>query len=65
MTLLNNKKIAAGVAAACLPLMMLAISTPAATADTGVASEVDAIDRCAWVLGGFDSILTLTSDGGV
>lgn len=63
--MLNNKKIAAGVAAACLPLMMLAISTPAATADTGVASEVDAIDRCAWVLGGFDSNLTLTSDGDV
>lgn len=43
---------------------MLAISTPAASADSGVSSEVDAIDRCAWVLGGFSSNLTLMSDGG-
>lgn len=61
---MNNKKFAAGLAAACLPLMMLAISTPAASADSGVSSEVDAIDRCAWVLGGFDSNLTLQSAGG-
>lgn len=60
----NNKKIAAGLAAACLPLMMVAISVPAASADTGVSSEVDAIDRCAWVLGGFSSDLTLLTDGG-
>ncbi len=61
---MNNKKFAAGLAAACLPLMMLAISTPAASADSGVSSEVDAIDKCAWQLGGFSSDLTLMSAGG-
>lgn len=64
VTLFNNKKIAAGLAAACLPLMMVAISVPAASANTGVSSEVDAIDRCAWVLGGFSSDLTLLTAGG-
>lgn len=61
---MNNKKIAAGIAAACLPLMMVAISVPAASANTGVSSEVDAIDKCAWQLGGFSSDLTLLTDDG-
>jgi hypothetical protein len=62
---LTNKKIAAGLAAACLPLMMLAISTPAASAEesvtSGVSSSVIAKDRCQWFIGGFSGNLTLSS----
>lgn len=58
----NKKKIAAGLAAACLPLMMVAISVPAASAETGVASTVEAKDQCEWGIGGFTGNLTLSSE---
>lgn len=55
----QNKRLAAGMVALSLPLMMLAISTPVANASTGVSSEVEAIDVCNWELGGFPGALKL------
>ena len=58
---MTNKKIAAGIAAVCLPLMMVAISIPAASAETGVASTVEAKDRCEWGMAGAPANLSLDS----
>jgi hypothetical protein len=55
----KEKRLAAGLIAVSLPLMMFAISSPVANASTGVSSEVEAIDVCNWELGGFEGNLNL------
>ena len=57
----KNNKLAAGVIALSLPLMMLAISTPGANAAT-VSSSVDAIDVCEWQMASAPTSLNLGSD---
>jgi hypothetical protein len=54
-----EKRLAAGLVAVSLPLMMFVISSPVANASTGVSSEVEAIDVCNWAIGGFEGDLNL------
>lgn len=55
----KNNKLAAGLVAMSLPLMMVAIATPAANADLSVSSTVTAIDQCEWQMAGVPESLAL------